>query len=87
MTGVSVASSCNFIFPSICLFSVPAFLGKETYWDCLPTHQKGGKNTNKINNLLVAAYKSDLSQMRVKKNGDRTLKWTFGYNFVYLKRA
>ena len=28
---VSVASSCTFIFPSICLFSVPAFSGQERY--------------------------------------------------------
>ena len=29
--GVSVSSSSTFIFPSICLFSVPALSGKERY--------------------------------------------------------
>ena len=83
MRGVSVASSYTFIFPSICLFSVPAFSGeawKDTRIVCRPTR----KAAKTVIRSITSSCGSCSLQLRLKsneskKNGDKMLKWTFGY--------
>ena len=84
MRGVSIASSYTFIFPSICLFSVPAFSGeawKDTRIVCRPTR----KVAKTVIRSITSSCSSCSLQLRQKKNGDKMLKWMFGYyNFFTL---
>ena len=77
MRGVSVASSYTFIFPPICLFSVPVRSRekKDTMIVCRPTRKAAKTVIRSISCSLQLRLKSNES----KKTGDKTLKWTFGY--------
>ena len=68
----------TFIFPSICLFHV-LFLRsrkkKDTRIVCRPTRKAAKTVIRSISCSLQLRLQSHES----KKNGDKTLKWTFGY--------